>query len=87
MKLNTDEKIRLGMAFNNAVTILGEKALNAKSGKPNAVYGRLIRELYTLYTEEVKYQEDLHDEERRKKDEISKKASLEAAQEIGNEDA
>ncbi len=78
MRLNTDEKIRLGMAFNNAATVYAGAGV-FDLGK----YRSLVRDLYTLYTEEVKYQEDLHDEERRKKDEISKKVELDTAQEIG----
>ena len=77
MKLNTDEKIRLGMAFNNAATLM--------AGVPfsEVVYKNTVRELYNLYTEEVEYQENLHDEERRKKDEIEKKTRLTVEQETG----
>ena len=80
MRLTTDERIRLGMAFNNAATILGEKFTLVQ-------YRKLVRKLYELYTSELEYQEHRDEEAKRSHDEISKKAALEAAQEIGNEDA
>ena len=80
MKLNTDEKIRLGMAFNNAATLLQGKGYN-RTMIP--LYRETVRELYDFYTEEVEYQENFHDEERRKKDEIEKKTRLTVEQETG----
>ena len=87
MTLNTEEKIRLGMAFNNAATMLARvwdgldgEGMNALE---NTVYRDLVRTLYKLYEEEVKRLEDKLDEEGRKNAEIAKKSRLEVETEFG----